>query len=55
MQNTVFYLENSYHQHEKLFFILLKLANALVSFKAMHHLAIIHTGKIATEFKIDLI
>lgn len=31
--------------------MLLMLANALVSFKAMHHLVIIHTvGKTVTEF-----
>lgn len=36
---------------EKITFILLKLADALVSFKAMHHLVIIHTvGKTVTEF-----
>ena len=33
------------------FFVLLKLADALVSFKAMHHLVIIHAvGKTVTEF-----
>lgn len=33
-----------------LLFILLKLANVLVSFNAMHHLFIIHTVKTVTEF-----
>lgn len=38
-------------EKNNLFFILLKLANALVSFKAMYHLVIIHTvGKTVTEF-----
>lgn len=37
-------------EKNNLLFILLKLANVLVSFNVMHHLVIIHTVKTVTGF-----